>query len=247
MSQDQAFPYSGPLYEQVHKVLRSRIMAGEWALREPLPGEALLSRDLGVSVGTVRKAMDQLTRENIVVRERGRGTFVRGDAEWRTNSAFRLCHADGRAISPQISLVDCSVAVPTDKEAKALRLPVRNVLKGRLLKLHREWRHDEAIVCREMITVEEVRFPGLRREMQAGAETLFSTYAEIYRTRVDSVQWAIGSSFREVGASERDPSEGKTSAASLLISRTAMDARGTPLELCEQTVFLDNCVVQINR
>lgn len=237
--------YSGPLHEQVHNVLRSRIQSGEWKPLELLPGELLLSRELGVSVGTVRKAMDQLARENIVVRERGRGTYVKHGAEWRSNSVFRLASRDGRLLSPRISLVDHGMTIATPREASALKLAGRMSMVTRVLKLSREWRESGRVLCRETIIVEEPRFPDLLRKIQASAENLFSTYDEVYRVKVDRLSWEIGSSIlRDAQTSGHDFMSGDPT---LLISRIALDSRAVPIEVCEQLVYLANCRVQISR
>lgn len=243
VSEKQTYSYHGPLYEQVHRVLRARIEAGEWQPRETLPGEAQLSLELGVSVGTVRKAMDQLTRENIVMRERGRGTFVRGDAEWRSNTAFRLLGRDGRAIAPQISLIDCKTVGASEAELAALRLRARHRSVTPVLRLDREWRQADELLCRETIVVDAARFPRLGQELDEAAETLFQTYADIYRSKVERVQWTIGGSDRAggPGGSAVRPDD------AFLIRRTAFDARGVPMEACEQRVSLSFCQVQICR
>ncbi len=245
MSERHDFSYQGPLYEQVHKALRSRILAGEWEPREPLPGEACLSRELGVSIGTVRKAMDQLTRENIVVRERGRGTFVRRDNEWRTSSAFRLCEHDGSAITPEIKVVGSDTAIATEAEAADLKIRSRNKSTPSVLRLRREWLGNGQILCHETIVVEEVRFPRLRHAIDEATDTFFAIYADVYRHAVDRMQWAIGSPAD--GGSLDAASNHQRITNSLAIKRIALDARGVPLEVCEQQVVIGKCHVQITR
>jgi DNA-binding GntR family transcriptional regulator len=64
------------LYEQVYDLLKSRIEAGEWGVGSALPNEVDMSRDLGISIGTVRKAREMLVEDGLVERRQGRGTFV---------------------------------------------------------------------------------------------------------------------------------------------------------------------------
>ena len=204
-----------------------------------MPGEAWLSRELGVSVGTVRKAMDQLTRESIVVRERGRGTFVRRDAEWRTHSAFRLCNREGAPIACEIRLTDCRMAIATEAEAADLKIRSRMKSALTVLRLQRDWLAGDVTLCREKIVVEAARFPRLREEIDEKAETLFATYAQVYRQTVDRVQWAIGAA---ATADDLPFAEG-----TLSIKRIAQDSRGIPLETCEQKIVLGGSLVQISR
>jgi GntR family transcriptional regulator len=65
-----------PLYRQVKKVLTARIAEGIWQPGAMLPSELEIAANLGVSYGTVRKALDEMSAENLVVRQQGRGTFV---------------------------------------------------------------------------------------------------------------------------------------------------------------------------
>jgi GntR family transcriptional regulator len=53
-------------------------MAGEWSAGDSLPNEFALAAEYRVSVGTVRRAVEGLEKEGILVRKQGRGTFVAG-------------------------------------------------------------------------------------------------------------------------------------------------------------------------
>jgi len=69
-----------PRYHQVRAALRRRIEGGEWQAGERIPTEPDLMREFGVSRGTVRQAVDALVRHGLLLREQGRGTFVRRPA-----------------------------------------------------------------------------------------------------------------------------------------------------------------------
>ena len=73
-----------PLYKEVKRRLTGSIAAGEWRPGEALPSETQLARRFAVSIGTVRKAIDALVAERIVVRRQGSGTYV------ATHGATRL-------------------------------------------------------------------------------------------------------------------------------------------------------------
>ena len=64
-----------PLYMQVHEELTRHLAAGRWQPGTMLPSEQELARELGVSQGTVRKALDAMTAERILVRRQGRGVL----------------------------------------------------------------------------------------------------------------------------------------------------------------------------
>jgi GntR family transcriptional regulator len=65
-----------PLYYQLEKVLRKRILSGKIPPDHPLPTEKDLGREFGVSRITVRQALMSLENDNLIRREQGRGTFV---------------------------------------------------------------------------------------------------------------------------------------------------------------------------
>jgi GntR family transcriptional regulator len=65
-----------PLYHQLYLVLRSKIREGVYTVGQVVPGEDQLGREFGVSRITAKRALDQLSAESMVVRERGRGTRV---------------------------------------------------------------------------------------------------------------------------------------------------------------------------
>ena len=67
---------AGPLYHQIQSLLRERIHAGEWADSQCMPTEIGLAREYGVSIGTMRKALEKLEHSRLIVRKQGLGTFV---------------------------------------------------------------------------------------------------------------------------------------------------------------------------
>ena len=69
-------PSFRPLYEQIKILLTQSLVAGEWKPGESIPSELDLARRYQVSQGTVRKAIDELAAEHILVRRQGKGTFV---------------------------------------------------------------------------------------------------------------------------------------------------------------------------
>ncbi|MGE3246354.1 MAG: GntR family transcriptional regulator [Beijerinckiaceae bacterium] len=69
------------LYLQVYDILADRITRGAFADGTYLPNEYDLSRELEVSIGTIRKAVDLLTERSLVIRQQGKGTLV-SDRRW---------------------------------------------------------------------------------------------------------------------------------------------------------------------
>ncbi|MGA8048256.1 MAG: GntR family transcriptional regulator [Dermatophilaceae bacterium] len=71
---DPAAPHT--LHSQISQWLRERIASGDWPEHYRLPSEPDLARQLGVSRGTLRRAVRTLVDEGLLVQTRGRGTFV---------------------------------------------------------------------------------------------------------------------------------------------------------------------------
>jgi GntR family transcriptional regulator len=65
-----------PLYHQLYELLETRIRSGQWKPGDMIPAESELIAQFVVSRITVRKVLDMLVSEGLLVRERGRGSFV---------------------------------------------------------------------------------------------------------------------------------------------------------------------------
>jgi GntR family transcriptional regulator len=65
-----------PLYQVVRRSLRKAIASGSFPPGAMLPSETDLATRMGVSIGTLRRAVDDLAAEHLLVRRQGRGTFV---------------------------------------------------------------------------------------------------------------------------------------------------------------------------
>ena len=74
--QQALVPIARPLYSQVRDILLQRINRGDWSTGDALPNEFLLASELGVSIGTLRRAIEGLEDAGVVIRRQGRGTYV---------------------------------------------------------------------------------------------------------------------------------------------------------------------------
>lgn len=111
-------------YQQLRDVIVARIVEGHWRAGDAIPTEAELSRDAGVAVGTVRKAIDLLVAEGVLDRVQGRGTFVRRPSLDRSLFRFfRLTDGDGRQAVPLARILGRASAPCPPEAALALGLP----------------------------------------------------------------------------------------------------------------------------
>jgi GntR family transcriptional regulator len=83
-----ASPTFSPLYQQIKALITQSLQSGEWKPGELIPSEVELAGRYKVSQGTVRKAIDELAAENLVVRRQGKGTFVASHHEARAHFRF---------------------------------------------------------------------------------------------------------------------------------------------------------------
>jgi GntR family transcriptional regulator len=81
-------PTFSPLYQQIKALLTQSLQSGEWKPGELIPSEVELAARFKVSQGTVRKAIDELAAENLVMRRQGKGTFVSTHHEERAHFRF---------------------------------------------------------------------------------------------------------------------------------------------------------------
>lgn len=106
---DAPGPAFSPLYQQIKALITRSLQAGEWRPGEAIPSEMDLAARYKVSQGTVRKAIDELATENLVVRRQGKGTFVATHSEERVQYRFlRLVpEPDGKAGPVERRFLDC--------------------------------------------------------------------------------------------------------------------------------------------
>src|SRR5215475_4360779 len=95
MLSEVAYHPSVPRHLQIQRVLRARIESGEWEGDRPIPTEMELLDEFGVSRTTIRGALGVLAREGLIVRHRGRGSFVRSRVR-RAYDAARAARDRGR-------------------------------------------------------------------------------------------------------------------------------------------------------
>ncbi len=91
-----------PLHERIRDVLANRITSGQWQLGAMFPSEQAIAAELGVALGTVRRAIGSLVDKGLVERRHGVGTFVkRADFSNSLFRFFQLRHEDGTPIFPE--------------------------------------------------------------------------------------------------------------------------------------------------
>jgi len=211
-----------PLYQQVRDVLVQRIVVGHWKPGATLPNETVLAQQLGISIGTVRKALDLMEVERIVTRRQGRGTFVNDYAAAETTFPFSMFHTfDGQRISGEKRGRSISRVLATSTEAARLRLEQDD----ELIRVERIREHEGQPFMTEVCLLPAKLFPRLPEDL--GTYRL-SALAQINSTLVGYADESIdiapasGENARDLGVREGTPL--------LWLDRVIFSNHGQPLE-----------------
>ena len=196
--QVQASPSFRPLYEQIKILLTQSLIAGEWRPGEAIPSEIELAGRFRVSQGTVRKAIDELAADNILVRRQGKGTFVATHAEPQVRHRFLRVIADGGQREPVEShLIECKRGKVHAVVGKALGLKAGSatVCVKRLLVFS-----GHPIIFDEIV-LPELMFKGLNTEkITAYKSSYYNLYESQYGVRMIRAEERLKAVFADVEA-----------------------------------------------
>ncbi|MBS7806527.1 GntR family transcriptional regulator [Variovorax sp. PCZ-1] len=171
-----------PLYRQVKSALLRLLESGQLGPGETLPNEAQIAKALQVSIGTLRKAVDELVHEHILVRRQGKGTFVAMHGQERF--MFQFFHVeprpdvfDQRVVTerefPVVDNLGFAAGRATDSEAYALRLRVGD----EVLRVDNSLSLGGQCVVHDRIVVSAAMFKGLNaKRFQERPSTIYNLY-----------------------------------------------------------------------
>ena len=225
------------LYVQVRALIVQAIRSGEWKAGETIPPEKRLCERFGVSIGTLRKAVDELTTSGILVRRQGRGTFVAKHSEGRyLFSFFHLVLLDGRKEYPTVKFHDFAETEADEFMAAKLNTAVgapvwhlQNVLSlgGKVSSV------DNIYLPRQL-------FPNLNKETLVQRDTtLYQMYQDLFGLSVARAHECVEA------FSSKPPYNAvlgvKAGTPLLKVIRTALALDDTVLELRISIVNTANC------
>ena len=212
-----------PLYRQVKAIFVRRLADGVWAPGASLPSEGQLAAEIGVSQGTVRKALDELAAEKLLVRRQGRGTFVAEHDERRILfQFFKLVPDDGVARFPDSRVLGMATGIAEPAEALALELaPTDTVIRIRRLRAL-----DLTPLVLETLSLPKRLFPGL--EADPVPNNLYSLFASRYGVTIAHARERLKAIALDASAAADLGVEAGTPA--LEIDRIALSLDGVPVE-----------------
>ena len=218
-------PVAQPLHRQLRGLILERIEAGDWAPGTYLPAETRLAEDYGVSVGTLRKALQDLAIEGILIRRQGRGTVVAShEGDEALFRFLNLRRADGSRVRPESRVLARARRPATAAEAADLGLAAGDPVVS--IRRIREVGGTPAIF--EEIAVSAARFPGLEDRPEPLPNTLYHLYQRSHAATVHQAEEALAA---VAAGAEAAAALGLPPGAPVLqVLRVAADYQGTPLE-----------------
>ncbi|MFT3757984.1 GntR family transcriptional regulator [Thauera sp.] len=193
-------PTFSPLYRQIKTLILQALESGEWRPGQAIPSEQELAARFSVSQGTVRKAIDEMAAENLLVRKQGKGTYVASHNDPRALFRFlRLVPMDGDLSQPQSVPLDCWRAKAGQEASRMLGIepgaPI--IIVRRLLKFS-----TKPVVIDEIYLPGEI-FQGLTSEvLQSWNGSLYSLFETRFGLRMIRAQERIRAVAADRNASE---------------------------------------------
>lgn len=228
-----------PLYKQVYDLLTARLVEGYWKPSQLLPSEMMLAEELGVSQGTVRKALNQMVAEKMLQRQQGKGTFV---AEHTQESDlfrfFRLREPHGEIAIPETVVLGSSRRTATDDEVKKLNLDA-NALVVELTRVRSI--HNKPAIIEKVIQPLSV-FPDIDKNTDL-PNALYILYQEKYGITIMSVNDEIRAvEIPDAYAQHLDLAKGSPV---LMIERSSVNIDGRVVELSTAYCSSDNFIYSV--
>ena len=221
-----------PLYLQISQLLLERIASGEWPAGTYIPSEASLAETYNVSIGTLRKALNELVSNNVVIRYQGKGTVVAAhDSDSVLFRFFNIWRDNGERILPLSRVLARHLRVASEEEAKALDIEPGS----KVIHIWRVRDLDGVPAILEHVYVDAARFLELDREPELLPNTLYKLYQQKYACTVAIANEQIKAV--SAGADEILHLDAKEGEALLRIYRIAKDFQDKPVEYRVSTIL----------
>ena len=221
-----------PRFKAVKAAITAALIAGEWKSGQFIPDQARLAQRYAVSIGTLRKAIDELVAEKILVRRQGLGTFVAAHGPVRNRfHFFHIVDADGSRHLPQPELLGFDRGRADAREASQLHIE-----KGaRVIRITNLLRLSGEPVVLDTIAVSAEMFPDLTESRFRNRD---STIYSLYQTRYAINVTRTNEQLRAAAASRAAAKVLglRTGAPVLEIFRVAFTYNDVPVELRHSVV-----------
>lgn len=232
-----------PLYKVIQQQITELIVSGEWPAGTALPSEVALAQSFGVAVGTVRRALMDLTNQGLLSRRRKTGTVVTGRTPHHSlrfyYHYFRLHGVDG-ALKRSVARVNTVARGPANPvECERLQIsPDEEVIR-----IERVRHVDGRPVMIDSISLLAELVPGLCEDPEAFPQLLYLHIFERYGIRISAIREQIGAAL----ATEADAAllDIRLPEALLVIDEIAYDQSAVPV-LCARHRALTTSLCYVN-
>ncbi len=218
---------SVPLYEQVKRQISELILLGTWTPATVLPGEHDLAGKFGVSVGTVRRALGELTFEGLLTRRPRIGTVVTGRSPHHRLrhffQYFRLHSDTGKLLKSDVRMV--SAIIDRATETEGARLNLSSETEPQVLRLKRVRLIEDRAVMWDVFTMPSRLLPEF--PLHDVPARLYVYLLEVYGIRISAVRESLSAEL----ANDQDKTllEFTDIRPVMQIEEVAYDPAGTPI------------------
>ncbi len=179
------------LHQVVKQQITDAILLGHWPAGTVLPNEITLARQFGVAVGTLRRALADLTGEGLLSRQRKTGTVVTGRTPQHSLrflfKYFRLHGVDGDLQESQSRNLSLDVGEATESERTALQLAE----DAQVVRFRRIRSIDGRPVMHDLFVLVSSRIPGFPRDPVEAPALLYQHLLDRYGIRISAVREQI--------------------------------------------------------
>lgn len=216
-----------PLYEVVKRQITEAIMLGKLEPGSVLPSEVALSQTYGVAVGTIRRALMDLTNDGILSRRRKTGTVVTGRKPQHSLRLFfqyfRLHGLDGSLSKSVTKVTSLEKAAASTVEAKKLQIDEG----APVVTFHRVRYVDDKPIMHETLTLSCERVPDFPEKAEDIPPLFYLHLLDRFGIRISAIREQIGADLA-TGDDARWLNL-KTPAAVLTIDEVAYDQMAVPV------------------
>lgn len=230
-------PGEQPLYEIVRAGILERLHTGEWAAGDKIPTEPQLADAFGVGIGTIRRAVEELVAERLLIRRAGRGTIVAKFAdEHAFDQYFNFVDANGEPVHVTAKLLRFAKERATPALAAALKLE----RGARLASVENLRLCDDVPVMLDHLWFPLDVFPNLdAKAFAARRGSIYGFYQEHFGISVVRVVEDLGGALADADVASALKIE--TGTPVLRIERTAYTFKDKPVEFRVRFVESSQC------
>lgn len=216
-----------PLYEVVKRQISEGIMLGQWEPGDMLPSEVALSQIYGVAVGTIRRALLDLTNEGLLSRRRKTGTVVTGRTPQHSLRFFfhyfRLHGRDGTLQKSTTKVTSLERGAATVAEAEKLRVGDGS----EVIRFHRVRRVSDRPIMRETLVLPLARVPDFPENGDEIPPLFYLHLLDRYGIRISAVREQVWADI--AGEDDARWLDISTPSALLVIDEVSYDQSAVPV------------------